>query len=40
MHAHFRRLSFTDMQIGPAVFDDYAEELIQVRHFQNRGLRG
>jgi len=28
------------MQIGPAVFDDYAEELIQVRRFQNRGLRG
>jgi hypothetical protein len=32
MHTHFRRLSLREVQIGPAVLDDYTKKLIQVSH--------
>jgi hypothetical protein len=35
MHTHFRWLALREVQIGAAVFDDYAEKLIQVSHLIN-----
>jgi hypothetical protein len=32
VYAHFWWLALSEMQIGAAVFDDYAEKLIQVSH--------
>src|SRR5207302_3728952 len=32
MHAHFRRLSLTNVQVGPAMFDNHAKKSIQLSH--------
>jgi hypothetical protein len=39
MHTHFRWLALREVQVGAAVFDDYAEKLIQVSHDSNDKIR-